>query len=65
MLRAKNQLHYPRDRAALQARMKAEIFDDLFDQLPESAYGQDEILNRPQRVFEHLYGRQVDGQSVH
>lgn len=65
LLGAKNQLQYLRDRAALQAQMKTEIFDYLFDQLPESAYGQDEILSRSQRVFEHFYRRQIDGQTVH
>lgn len=44
LLSGRNQLQYLRDRAALQAQMKTEIFDYLFDQLPESAYGQDEIL---------------------
>ena len=59
LLSGKNQLQYLRDRAALQAQMKAEIFDYLFDQLPESAFGQTEILKRSQRVFEHFYQRQV------
>lgn len=65
LLSATNQLQYLRDRAALQARMKTEIFDYLFDQLPEGAYGQDEILGRSQRVFEHFYRRQVDGPTLH
>jgi len=65
LLAGRNQLQYLRDRAALQARMKTEIFDYLFDQLPESAYGQDEILSRSQRVFEHLYRRQIDGRTIH
>ena len=65
LLAARNQLQYLRDRAALQAQMKTEIFDYLFDQLPEAAYGQDEILSRSQRVFEHFYRRQIDGQTVH
>jgi len=65
LLSARNQLQYLRDRAALQARMKTEIFDYLFDQLPESAYGQDEILGRSQKVFEHFYRRQVNGRTVH
>ena len=65
LLGAKNQLQYLRDRAALQAQMKSEIFDFLFDQLPESAFGQDEILRRSQRVFEHFYKRQLDAGFVH
>lgn len=65
LLSAKNQLQYLRDRAALQAQMRTEIFDFLFDQLPESAYRQDEVLSRSQRVFEHFYQRQIDGQTVH
>jgi type I restriction enzyme, R subunit len=64
-LSARNQLQYLRDRAALQAQMKTEIFDYLFDQLPEGAYGQEEILGKSQRVFEHFYRRQIDGQTVH
>ncbi len=35
------------------------------DQLPESAFGQDEILRRSQRVFEHFYKRQLDAGFVH
>jgi type I restriction enzyme, R subunit len=65
LLSARNQLQYLRDRAALQAQMRTEIFDYLFDQLPEGAYGQDEILGRSQRVFEHFYRRQIDGLTVH
>ena len=65
LLGAKNQLQYLRDRAALQAQMKTEIFDFLFDQLPENAFGQDEILRRSQRVFEHFYKRQLNTGFLH
>ena len=65
LLSARNQLQYLRDRAALQAQMRTEIFDYLFDQLPEGAYGQEEILGRSQRVFEHFYRRPIDGQTIH
>jgi type I restriction enzyme R subunit len=65
LLGAKNQLQYLRDRAALQAQMRTEIFDYLFEQLPEAAYAQDEILGRSQKVFEHFYRRQVDGPTLH
>ena len=59
LLGAKNQLQYLRDRAALQAQMKVEIFDYLFDKLPQSAFNQDEVLNRSQRVFDHFYSSQI------
>lgn len=65
LLGAKNQLQYLRDRAALQAQMRTEIFDYLFEQLPEAAYAQEEILGRSQKVFEHFYRRQVDGPTLH
>jgi len=65
LLGAKSQLAYFRDRAALQAQMKTDIFDYLFDQLPEAAFDQDDILRRSQRVFEHFYASQLRSQSIH
>ncbi len=61
----KNQLQYLRDRAALQAQMKSEIFDYLFDQLPQTAFDQDDILSRSQRVFDLFYQRQLRGEMTH
>ncbi|MEO8122179.1 MAG: type I restriction enzyme endonuclease domain-containing protein, partial [Rhodoferax sp.] len=65
LLSGRYQLQYLRDRAALQAQMRTDIFDHLFDQLPASAFGQDDILSRSQRVFEHFYKRQVSHSVIH
>jgi type I restriction enzyme, R subunit len=65
LLEARNQFQYLRDRAALQAQMKTEIFDYLFDQLPQSAFAQEEILSRSNHVFELFYRRQLNGGFTH
>lgn len=65
LLEARNQFQYLRDRAALQAQMKTDIFDYLFAQLPQSAFAQEEILKRSNHVFEHFYRRQLNGGLAH
>lgn len=65
LLSGRYQLQYLRDRATLQAQMQTDIFDHLFDQLPASAFGQEDILQRSQRVFEHFYRQQANRNALH